>query len=125
MHKTAHTILLWARALLVIAAIVALVVLLFSGSDAKDYNTAVTTRAQSSGKVAKTDILLLKSIEKKTGGDSKAEFTIFRLPEGSKAEDYLHLQAADCDLEAMGSASCTFIGDDPSAVYDLKISYLR
>ncbi len=112
-------------AALAVALIVWACVVLFSGSDARDYNTAVTTRAQSSGQLSKSDILLMKSIEKKTGGDSKAEFIIFRLPEGAKAEDYLHLQAADCDLEAMGSASCTFIGDDPSAVYDLNISYLR
>lgn len=106
-----------------------LCVVLFSGSSATDYNTSATNRAQASGMVSTNDILILKSITKDPGGDSKAEFYIYRLPEGANAEDYLHLQVskigADFPLEHMGSASCTFIGDDPSAIYNLTTVFLK
>ena len=104
-------------------------VVLFTGNSAADYNTAATNRAQAGQMISKQDVLILKSIEKNPGGDSKAEFYIYRLPDGADAEDYLHLQVskigADSPLEHVGSASCTFIGDDPTAVYNLNAVYLR
>lgn len=115
--------------LLAIALVVWLGVVLLTGNSATDYNTAATNRAQAGQLVGKQDILILKSIEKNPGGDSKAEFYIYRLPEGAKAEDYLHLQVskigADSPLEHMGSASCTFIGDDPSAIHNLTALFLK
>ena len=104
-------------------------VVLLTGNDVTDYNKAATNRAQASQLVGARDILILKSIEKKPGGDSKAEFYIYRLPDGTKAEDYLHLQVskigADSPLEHMGTASCTFIGDDPSAIHKLTALFLK
>lgn len=104
-------------------------VVLLTGNNVTDYNTAATKRAQASKMISKQDILILKSIEKNPGGDSKAEFYIYRLPEGAKAEDYLHLQvskiSADSPLEHMGSASCTFVGDDPSAIRNLNTVFLK
>lgn len=104
-------------------------VVLFTGNSATDYNTAATERAQASKMISKQDILILKSITKDPGGDSQAEFYIYRLPDGAKAEDYLHLQvskiSADSPLEHMGSASCTFIGDDPSAIRNFNTVFLK
>lgn len=104
-------------------------VVLLTGNNVTDYNTAATKRAQAGQMIGARDILILKSIEKNPGGDSKAEFYIYRLPEGTKAEDYLHLQVskigADSPLEHMGTASCTFIGDDPSAIHNLKAVFLK
>ena len=104
-------------------------VVLFTGNSATDYNTAATERAQAGQMVSKQDILILRSIEKNPGGDSKAEFYIYRLPDGAEAEDYLHLQVskigADSPLEHVGSASCTFIGDDPSAIRNLSTVFLK
>ena len=104
-------------------------VVLLTGNNVTDYNTAATNRAQAGQMIGARDILILKSIEKNPGGDSKAEFYIYRLPEGAKAEDYLHLQVskigADSPLEHMGTASCTFIGDDPSAIHNLKAVFLK
>lgn len=104
-------------------------VVLLTGNNVTDYNTAATKRAQAGQMIGARDILILKSIEKNPGGDSKAEFYIYRLPEGAKAEDYLHLQVskigADSPLEHMGTASCTFIGDDPSAIHNLKAVFLK
>lgn len=115
--------------LLVIALAIGLCVFLLSGNDATDYNTNATQRAQASKLISARDILILKSIEKNPGGDSKAEFYIYRLPEGAKAEDYLHLQVseigADSPLEHIGSASCTFIGDDPAAIRNLTTLFLK
>ncbi len=105
------------------------VVLLGSGNGATDYNTAATNRAQAGGMVSKQDILILKSISKNPGGDATAEFYIYRLPDGAKAADFMHLQVSkvtsDSGLEHMGSASCTFIGNDPTAIYNLKAQFHR
>lgn len=115
--------------LLLIALAIGLCVFLLSGSDVTDYNTNATQRAQTSKLIGTKDILILKSIEKNSGGDSKAEFYIYRLPDGAKAEDYLHLQVsdigADSPLEHIGSASCTFIGDDPTAVRNLTTIFTK
>lgn len=115
--------------ILAVTLAVGLCAVLLSGNSATDYNTSATDRAQAGGMIGKNDILILKSIEKNPGGDSKAEFYIYRLPEGAKAEDYLHLQVskigADSPLERVGSASCTFIGDDPSAIHNLNAVFLR
>lgn len=104
-------------------------VVLLTGNDATKYNTAATNRGHASSVVGQRDILILKSIEKNPGGDSKAEFYIYRLPEGAKAEDYLHLQvskvSADSGLVHIGNASCTFIGDDPDSIHDFKALYLQ
>ena len=125
MHKKLRILLIT----LPIVIAVWLGVVLFTGNSAADYNTAATNRAQASGVISKNDILILKSITKDPGGDSQAEFYIYRLPEGTKAEDYLHLQvskiSADSPLEHMGSASCTFIGDDPTAIRNLNAVFLR
>ena len=74
-------------------------------------------------------MLIIKSIDKEAGGDAKAEFYIYRLPDGAKAEDYLHLQvskvSADSGLLHIGTASCTFIGDDLNAIYNFKALYIQ
>ncbi len=105
------------------------VVLLFSGNNATDYNTAATNRAQAGHMIGTQDVLILKSISKNPGGDTRAEFYIYRLPEGGKAEDYLHLQVSKIGpgsrLEHIGSASCTFIGDDPTAIYNLNAVFTK
>ena len=102
---------------------------LITGSSVTDYNTAATKRAQASGLIGQNDILILKSITKNPGGDSKAEFYIYRLPDGASAEDYLHLRVSKVDagsgLDHLGSASCTFIGDDPTAIRNLNAVFLR
>lgn len=114
---------------LLIAVAIGLVIFLASGSKITDYNTAATQRAQSGKLVGSRDILILKSIEKNAGGDTKAEFYIYRLPEGAAAEDYMHLQVsdigADSPLEHIGNASCTFIGDDPTAIRNLTTLFLK
>lgn len=117
---------------LALAAVVLLVwlgVVLLSGNNAAEYNRSATDRAQASKQISQQDILILKSLTKNAGEDTKAEFYVYRLPEGAKAEDYLHLQVSkvseDSGLVHMGSASCTFVGDDPSAIYDLKVIFLR
>ena len=122
--------LLLSMVVLAVAAAVWLgVVLLTSGNDAEKYNTSATNHAQNALKISKQDILILKSLTKNTGEDTKAEFYIYRLPDGAKAEDYLHLEVskvkADSGLVHMGSASCTFVGDDPDAIYNLTTLFLR
>lgn len=104
-------------------------VVLLTGNSAADYNTAATERAQAGKMISKQDVLILKSITRNPGGDAKAEFYIYRLPDGAKAEDYLHLQVSkigsDSPLEHIGSATCTFVGDDPSAIRNLNTVFLK
>ena len=112
-----------------VAILVWLCIVLLFGNSTRDYNTAVTQRAQAGLQISKQDILILKSISKDPGGDSKAEFYVYRLPDGGKAEDFLHLQVskigADSPLEHIGTASCTFIGDDLNAIHNLYILFLK
>ena len=94
-----------------------------------DYNLSATQRGWMSASLGSNDILILKSITHNPGGDSKAEFYVYRLPNGDSAANYMKLEVSqigkDTPLEHIGSASCTFIGNDPSAIYDLKILYTR
>lgn len=91
------------------------------------YNTKATTRAYAGGWIGKQDVLILESIDRDLGGDSKAKFQIYRLPDGANAADYLDKKASQIGnkLELVGTASCTFIGDDPSAIDDLYVIFLK
>jgi hypothetical protein len=94
-----------------------------------DYNLSATQRGWMGASLGKNDILILKSITHNPGGDSKAEFYVYRLQDGDSAANYMKLEVSqigkDAPLEHIGSATCTFIGNDPAAVYDLKILYTR
>ncbi len=120
---------LWIIAIVAALAIVLGIVFFGAGNNAEKYNTSATNHAQNALKISKQDILILKSLTKNPGEDTKAEFYIYRLPEGAKAEDYLHLEVsevkADSGLVHMGSASCTFVGDDPNSIYNLTTLFLR
>lgn len=122
---------------LIILAIVLLVaaigIAIFATSRNKvsvmDYNLSATQRGWRGSNLGSNDILILKSITRNPGGDSKAEFYVYRLQEGDSAANYMKLEVSqiskDAPLEHIGSATCTFIGDDPAAIYDLKILYTR
>lgn len=94
-----------------------------------DYNLSATQRGWRGSTLGANDILILKSITRNPGGDSKAEFYVYRLQEGDSAANYMKLEVSqigkDAPLEHIGSATCTFIGNDPAAIYDLKILYTR
>lgn len=96
-------------------------------ADVSQYNTYATARAYGSALIGQNDILILHSITRSSNGDSVAEFYIYRLPDGASAEDYMGKDTAAIGdtLELMGSASCTFIGDNPAAVQNLKTLYTR
>ncbi len=100
-----------------------------STKNIKDYNTYATQRAWAKSIIGINDILILKSVTRNPGGDTKVEFNIYRLPQGAIATDYLSKQVsdlgADTPLELMGSASCTFIGDDLTAIYNLTAVFLK
>ena len=81
-----------------------------------DYNLSATQRGWMGASLGKNDILILKSITHNPGGDSKAEFQVYRIAEGESAASYMHLKASEIGenskLEHIGNASCTFIGGD-------------
>ena len=95
----------------------------------KEYNTYATQRAWMQSIIGSNDILILKSVERNYGGDTKVEFNIYRLPQGGVATTYLDKQVSglpsDTPLELIGSASCTFIGDDLSAIYNLTAVFVK
>ena len=95
----------------------------------KEYNTAATQRAWKQSLIASNDILILKSVTRNPGGDTKVEFNVYRLTAGAMASNYLSKQVSDLGndtgLELMGTASCTFIGDDLSAIYTLTAVFVK
>ena len=115
--------------LLVAAIGIGLFFLIGNKEDVEDINFSATQRGWMSGTLGKKDILILKSITHQAGGDSKAEFQVYRIAEGEAAASYMHLKASEIGenskLEHIGNASCTFIGGDLKSIYDLKILYLK
>ena len=96
-------------------------------ADVSQYNTYATTRAFSSAQIGTKDILILHTIKRTPGGDSVAEFYIYRLPEGENGQAYLDKTTKDIgnSLEQIGTATCTFVDDNPAAVHDLKAIFIR
>ena len=96
-------------------------------AEVSQYNTYATTKAFSAAQIGSRDILILHSIKRNPGGDSMAEFYIYRLPEGADGLSYMDNTTADIGkkLEQIGTATCTFIGDNPAAVRDLKAIFIR
>ena len=96
-------------------------------ADVSEYNTYATTNAFVSGLVSKQDILIMHSISRNSSGNSVAEFSIYRLPESANALDYMDKTTDQIgnSLEQVGTASCTFIDDNPAAVHDLKALYTK
>ena len=95
--------------------------------DTKDYNTYATAQAYASGLIGQNDVLIIKSLKREFGGNSTAEFVIYRLPEGGSGAQYLDKTAAKvgADLEEIGTATCLFIDDDPTQIKNLKTIYTR
>ena len=123
------TLIILAIVLVVTAIGIGIFAMTRNEADVTDYNLNATQRGWRGSTLSSNDILILKSITRNPGGDSKAEFYVYRLQEGDSAANYMHLQVSqiskDAPLEHIGNASCTFIGDDPASVYDLKILYTR
>lgn len=96
-------------------------------ADVKAYNTYATVHAASASQIGLQDILILHSITRNPGGDSVAEFYIYRLPEGANGSVYLDKTTADIgnSLECVGNATCTFVDDNPAAVHDLTALYTK
>ena len=95
----------------------------------RGYNTAATQRAWKQSIIGNNDIMILKSVTRDPQGDTKVEFNIYRLPAGAMASNFLDKEVSDLDanagLELMGSGSCTFIGDDLAAIYNLSTVFLK
>lgn len=93
----------------------------------QDYNTYASVHAYNARLITQQDILILHHISRSPGGDSVAEFYIYRLPTGANAEDYLGKRTSHIgsELEQLGTASCTFIDDNPSAIHNMTALYLR
>ncbi len=96
-------------------------------ADVSQYNTYATARAYGSALIGQNDILILHDISRNSNGDSVAEFYIYRLPAGGSAQDYLDktTDTIGDSLELMGTASCTFVGDNPAAIQNLKTLFTR
>ena len=117
-------------AIVLVAAIGIGLIFLFANKDnVEDINYSATQRGWMGGTLGRNDILILKSITHEAGGDSKAEFQVYRVAEGDSAANYMHLKASEIGdnskLEHVGNATCTFIGGDLKSIYDLKILYLK
>ncbi len=97
------------------------------GAEVSEYNTYATVQAYSRAQIGAQDILILHTIKRNPGGDSVAEFYIYRLPEGANGLSYMDNTTADIGkkLEQIGTATCTFISDNPAAVHDLKTIFTR
>jgi hypothetical protein len=99
----------------------------FAPVDVSQYNLYATLHARSTGLISNQDILILNTIDRKTGDDSLAEFNVYRLPNGANADEYLKMDASEVGdkLELMGAASCGFTDDNPTAVKNLKVRFLK
>lgn len=96
-------------------------------AEVSQYNTYATAQAYGSAQIGSQDILILHTIKRNPGGDSVAEFYIYRLPEGANGLSYMDNTTADIGnkLEQIGTATCTFVGDNPAAVHDLRAFFTR
>lgn len=96
-------------------------------ADVSQYNTYATAQAYSIGQIGSQDILILHTIKRNPGGDSVAEFYIYRLPEGANGLSYVENTTADIGkkLEQIGTATCTFVDDNPAAVRNMKTIFIR
>ena len=98
-------------------------------SELQKYNTAMTARAFTSGQISKDMVLVLHSLQKDSQTDSQAEFSIYQLPEGVKADDFLSLHAGQIQekdgLVYMGTLSCRIPADQPLSAYDFHLSFIR
>ncbi len=95
--------------------------------DVSHYNTYATVQAASTAQIGPQDILILHTITRNPGGDSVAEFYIYRLPDGASGSTYMDKTTADIGntLDCVGSATCTFVDDNPAAVHNLKAVFTR
>lgn len=98
-------------------------------SELQKYNTTMTARAFTSGQISKDMVLVLHSLQKDSQTDSQAEFSIYQLPEGVKADDFLSLHAGQIQekdgLVYMGTLSCRIPADQPLSAYDFHLSFIR
>jgi hypothetical protein len=93
------------------------------------YNSALTTRAHTSDWIDPDMVLVLHSLQKDGNADAQAEFSIYQLPEGVKADDFLSLHAGQIQekdgLVYMGTLSCRIPADQPLSAYDFHLSFIR
>lgn len=98
-------------------------------SELQKYNTAMTARAHTSGWIDPDMVLVLHSLQKDGNADAQAEFSIYQLPEGVKADDFLSLHAGQIQekdgLVYMGTLSCRIPADQPLSAYDFHLSFIR
>lgn len=114
---------------LVLVAAIGIGLFFFTGKkdNAEQINLAANQRGWMGGTLGKDDILILKSISHDPGGDSKAEFYVYRIKTGDSAANYMHMTADQVgdQLEHVGNAGCTFIGGDLKSIYGLQILYIK
>ena len=99
----------------------------FAPVDVSQYNLYATIHARSTNKIGAQDILILSSIDRKSDGDSVAEFNVYRLPNGVNADEYLKkdAEAIGKSLELMGNATCSFTDDNPNMVKNMTVRFLK
>ncbi len=101
----------------------------WSQQELLECNSAVTTKAQTSGRIAQQEVLVLHSLQKSLEKDSTAVFYIYRLPQGADAGNYLGLTTDEIDalgtLTLMGTLSCRMLGEDIDSIYGIKVTYQR
>lgn len=92
----------------------------------ESYNSTVSSKAATAGYIQFREIVLLESITKTYGQDPVLVFRIYRLPEGTAAEDFMKARAGEgYSLIEMGTLTCRIVGTDPATAYDIRTSYTK
>lgn len=98
-----------------------------SEEDKTKYNSTLTRQAWMTSRIQKDELLIIHSIEENTGGDTKIELFVYKLPAGGKSTDYYHMDtsqiSADSGLVKVGTATCKLAGGKLESIYNLQVTY--
>ena len=100
-----------------------------SGSEIMDYNEAITQHAQDRDIIQDGEVALINKVYKELGGDTTIEFTVYQLPQGADAAEWLAYRATklpeDAAVTKMGTGTVSFQKDDLAKIFDLTVQYTQ
>ncbi len=92
-----------------------------------ELNTAATESARKQGLIQNGEILIVKRVNKKLGGDTQVEFVLCRVSEKTNLEKAMGYRSTDlkedASLTTVGSATATLVRDDTGKITGITVKY--